>query len=1362
MQQLTTLKLAGICALFLLYGSFRAAAQTVYAEYWDGQVFIKIADKATVTLPVFEAGVSDARQYPLLSEMIDKYKIQRIFRPFEKLKTPMFNRTYALHFSDAAAVDALLRDLSALNWVEYAEKVPYERLCLVPNDPFITNNTQWHISKVDAFDAWDLATGSANVVVAIVDDGVRLTHEDLAANIWTNTGEIAGNGLDDDGNGYVDDVNGWDGGNNDNNPNPPSGASNFYFSHGTHCAGIAAAVTNNAKGGGAISHNVKVMACKGARDSDASLSGIWTAFTYAMNNYPEVISCSWGGGGYAQTYQNIVNEARNRGILVIAAAGNDNTNSVFYPAGYNNVISVASSNQSDQKSSFSNYGSWIDITAPGSSIRSTVATSNTSYEYYDGTSMACPNVASLAGLIFSYNPSFGPAEVENCILTGADNINSQNPGYVGLLGAGRMNAFNSLQCANPSGCLVPGGLGASQLTATSVTLSWNIMPNALSYNIRYRETGATTWVNSNGITANSLALSGLTPCTQYEYQVQSVCSSEQSSFSSVRTFGTPPAGLLNYCTAKGNNVAYEWIAGVALNTIANNSGANGGYADFRCIGTVLQQGNSYNITLTPGFAGQTYTEYWRIWIDLNQNGTFDDPSERLYSSAQATANVVNASLTVPTTALTGPTTMRVVMKWVASSDNTLPSACGTFAYGEVEDYAVNITSTTTPTPTCNTPASVSTTNVGNNQATLQWAAVTGAGSYNIQWRQAGTTTWQTVNSNTNSYILSALTTCTQYEFQVQTVCTNGLSSSFSSTATFTTTGCVAPCNAPTGLSVSAIGTTTATLNWAAAGGAQSYNLQYRYVGAPTWQTVNTAATSQNLTGLTECLNYEWQVQTVCSASAQSSFSALQNFSTACGNTCNIPGGIQATNITNTSTKIIWNAVPGATAYEVRLRLVGNTTWITATIYDLDADFTGGSTCQQYQFQIRTVCGTGTTSEWSNSLYFTLAGCSGYCEVSAQNSTNEWIQSVQVANISNTSGNNGGYANFTNLNIQVYQDSIFNFTLTPGFGTQTNTQYWRIWIDWNKDFDFEDAGEMVYDSGTFFTNPATGLLTIAPDAPLGATRMRIAMKRVNSSLPTLPFPCLAYTYGEFEDYTITVFEPVAPPPPPPPPPAPVMVAKLIVFLEGCYSPDDNLMTTILNTQNLIPEAQPFFREPWFYDGTEAVANPAAIPSNIVDWVLVEAFDPANLFTPVARKAAFLRNNGQIVDIDGTTEGVNLPDLEENAAYIFTVRPRSHMAVMTRVALTMPSVNWYNFSESEFNAMGTNQQKAMPDGVFALYAGDFDHNGVINYADANQYISEVNQTGQYLNADANKDGRTLAEDYQLLRVNTGTMSISILRY
>lgn len=224
----------------------------------------------------------------------------------------------------------------------------------------------------------------------------------------------------------------------------------------------------------------------------------------------------------------------------------------------------------------------------------------------------------------------------------------------------------------------------------------------------------------------------------------------------------------------------------------------------------------------------------------------------------------------------------------------------------------------------------------------------------------------------------------------------------------------------------------------------------------------------------------------------------------------------------------------------------------------------------------------------------------------------------------------------------------------------------------------------------------------------------------------------------------------------------MVAKLIVFLEGCYSPDDNLMTTILNTQNLIPEAQPFFREPWFYDGTEAVANPAAIPSNIVDWVLVEAFDPANLFTPVARKAAFLRNNGQIVDIDGTTEGVNLPDLEENAAYIFTVRPRSHMAVMTRVALTMPSVNWYNFSESEFNAMGTNQQKAMPDGVFALYAGDFDHNGVINYADANQYISEVNQTGQYLNADANKDGRTLAEDYQLLRVNTGIMSISILRY
>ncbi len=1068
-----------------------------------------------------------------------------------------------------------------------------------------------------------------------------------------------------------------------------------------------------------------------------------------------------GGSGASQTYQNLINEARNnRGIVVIAAAGNDNSSDIFYPAGYNNVISVASSAQSDAKSSFSNYGSWIDITAPGSSIRSTVAGSNSSYEYYSGTSMACPNVASLVGLMLSYNPSLTPSDVESCLYAGADNINTQNPSYIGLLGAGRINAFNSLQCVSPTGCLIPSGLTASNITSTTATVSWNAMPNSVNYNIRYRIVGTANWTLVNNYASITLALTALSPCSQYEYQVQSNCSGEQSNFSAVRTFTTPPAGLLNYCAAKGNNSSYEWIAQVSLNTINNSSGANAGYGDFRCISTAVIQGNTYNITLTPGFAGTTYTEYWRIWIDFNHNGQFDDPSERVYSSTTATANAVNASITIPPTALTGPTTMRVVMKWVASSDTSIPGACGNFAYGEVEDYGVNIT-TSTPQPTCDIPNGIGTTALTNNQATLIWDTVSGASNYNLRWRETGSAIWQNLTLSTNTYTLTGLTTCTSYEFQVQTTCTNNISSNYSNSTTFTTSGCTTVCNLPGSVFTSGVTQTQATLNWTAVSGAQGYNIQYRYTSSPNWQFATTTATNYTLTGLTPCLPYEWQVQAACSATSVSAYSAIQNFTTPCSSSCDPPTGIQAVNITTSSAKIVWNAAPFATAYEVRLRIVGAANWITATIYDLDADLTGAASCTQYQFQIRTLCTGGTTSAWSNSLYFTIAGCTGYCQVAGQNTTNEWIQTVQIANINNNSGNNNGYGNFTAQVIEVYQDSTFNFLLTPGFGTQTNTQYWKIWIDWNQDFDFEDAGESVYDSGSSFTTPASGSLSITSNTPLGSTRMRIAMKRVNAGLPTLPFSCLSYTYGEFEDYTINVYEKITPPPPPPPP-IPDIVVKLRVLLEGCYDAAEDKMTNVLKQGFLLPNVQPFFREPWNYDGTESVFNAGQVPFQTTDWVLVEAYDPANLVTPIARKAAFLRTNGRIYDFDGISEGVRFSELQENASYFFAVRPRSHMAVFTSTPLSVPNIDWYDFTLAASQALGNNQQKQLPNGLFVLYGGDLDHNGIINYADYNLYFSDNPSIGEYIETDINKDTRVNNTDFQLLHPNLRVIGINNIRY
>ncbi len=384
-----------------------------------------------------------------ISYIFSQYQVESVQRPFIHLNTDIFDRTYKIQFASISKAEALIRDLERLDDVEYAERVELLRPTLTPNDPGVPQ--QYHLNNISAFDAWDIHTGG-NAVVAIVDDAVRISHNDLSPNVWVNTAEIPNNGIDDDANGYVDDVNGFDVADLDNNPNPPASAADFNFSHGTHCAGIASGATDNGTGIASIGFSNKIMGVKCTSDNGNPqfVENGYEGVAYAMAAGADVISMSWGGPQASQTAQNVFNQAHGMGITLVAAAGNDNSSQTFYPAGYNFVISVASTNQGDQKSSFSNYGSWIDISAPGSQILSTVATSATSYQVYDGTSMACPMVAGLCGLLKSYDGSLSPDDIEFCITNTADNIDSQNPSFISQLGAGRINAHLALQCSNPT------------------------------------------------------------------------------------------------------------------------------------------------------------------------------------------------------------------------------------------------------------------------------------------------------------------------------------------------------------------------------------------------------------------------------------------------------------------------------------------------------------------------------------------------------------------------------------------------------------------------------------------------------------------------------------------------------------------------------------------------------------------------------------------------------------------------------------------------------------------------------------------------------------------------------------------------
>jgi len=317
----------------------------------------------------------------------------------------------------------------------------------VPNDPFISN--QWHLNQIQAYEAWDIVQGESPVKIAIVDNAVSTIHSDLIGNLWTNPNETS-NSFDDDLNGYADDFLGWDVADDDNDPNPPASANGSSgFSHGTHCAGIAAGSTNNSTGIAGVGYNLQIIAVKCSPDNGDgnTLTNAYDGVYYALRAGADIISMSWGGtGGSFITGESIIQAASAANIVLIAAAGNANSSANFYPAAYNNVISVAATDQSDSKASFSNYGNTIDISAPGVAIYSTIL--GNSYDYLNGTSMACPVVAGVAGLMLTQNPNLSPVNLENILKSTSDNIDVQNPNYINLLGSGRVNAFLALQQTN--------------------------------------------------------------------------------------------------------------------------------------------------------------------------------------------------------------------------------------------------------------------------------------------------------------------------------------------------------------------------------------------------------------------------------------------------------------------------------------------------------------------------------------------------------------------------------------------------------------------------------------------------------------------------------------------------------------------------------------------------------------------------------------------------------------------------------------------------------------------------------------------------------------------------------------------------
>lgn len=413
-----------LVAAFLIFGVGIVGAQ----EYAPGEIIVKIKPGAS------SAALSGlVAPGTLTSAPVSKSTGAMLVKLGDGISV---TKAVALLSSDASIVYAVP------NWKEYAT--------VVPNDP--QQGSQWAWNKIDAYAAWDLQTGDASIAVNIIDTGIDTDHPDLVGNIWTNALEAAGTtGVDDDGNGYVDDIHGWNAVANNGSPEDDN-------SHGSHCAGTIGAVTNNAVGVAGVNWASSLVACKFL---DAAGSG-WdydaiecVDYIIATKNAGSadirVSSNSWGGGGFSKAMKDAIQEANDAGILWVNAAGNDYGSnndclgSGAYPSALNvdGIISVAATTSSDGLAGFSNIGpSTVDIGAPGASILSTVKDGN--YDWYDGTSMACPHVAGVAALTLVQNPALSLTQLREAILCTGDPISAlNNKTRTGM----RLNAFGAVSAA---------------------------------------------------------------------------------------------------------------------------------------------------------------------------------------------------------------------------------------------------------------------------------------------------------------------------------------------------------------------------------------------------------------------------------------------------------------------------------------------------------------------------------------------------------------------------------------------------------------------------------------------------------------------------------------------------------------------------------------------------------------------------------------------------------------------------------------------------------------------------------------------------------------------------------------------------
>jgi len=491
--------------------------------------------------------------------------------------------------------------------------------------------------------------------------------------------------------------------------------------------------------------------------------------------------------------------------------------------------------------------------------------------------------------------------------------------------------------------------------------------------------------------------------------------------------------LPTYCATGGNNTNYEFIGSITVGDLTNTSGKNNGYADFTPMSVSLTVGDSYNVNLVPEFQGQSYNEYWKLWIDLNQDGDFEDSNETLFT--QSGDSAVSGQISIPTNAVTGATKMRIAMDYSNS-----PSPCGNFTYGEVEDYLVFIVPSCTPGNACD-----------------DGDICTGGETFDDNCNCTG----GTLIDSDNDTVCDNDDACPNGDDMVDT----------------DNDGVPDDCD-----NCNTTGNTCDDQDACTSNDVINANCE----------CAGNLIDSDN-DGVCD-------TDDICDGDDNADEDA-DNIPDAC-DTCN-------NNLAGTSCNDGDACTTGET-YDANCNCLGG------TLVDSDNDTVCDSfdICAGDDLQDDDNDGTPNACDACPNDANNACGLPSYCAAQATNSTYEYIQKVSFKSIDNASGNNNGYEDFSAQSTMVAAGESVAFSLTPGFPGTAYNEAWTIWIDFNRDGDYQDAGENIYSNSS--SGNLSGNVTIPNLASEGATGMRIAMQWNNAASP-----CGSYQYGEVEDYTIVI-------------------------------------------------------------------------------------------------------------------------------------------------------------------------------------------------------------------------------------------------